>query len=150
MPDHPDSVARQCTARNRLIAVQATLGLAPPDLAGALHISTTRLYQLMRYGQDARPLLQFEAARLAAMERVAKAWAAQSAAPIQAVAHLPVSNDRTVVDLLAAEPFSEQDVSAALDELQAVLKAQPKSRSQLLKESGYKRRPPVRGLPSDE
>jgi hypothetical protein len=65
------------------------------------------------------------------------------------VAHLSVVGGRTGIDLLAAETVSEQDLSAALDELLAMLEAQPKSRSQLMGESGYRRRPSVRALPSD-
>lgn len=149
MPDHQDSISPQGTARDRLVAVQVALGLAPPALAEALHVSTTRLYQLMRPDAGVRPLLQPEAARIDAVERVAKAWAARTTAPMRAVAHLPVADGRTGVDLLAAETVSEQDLSAALDELQAMLGALPKSRSQLLKESGYRRRPSVRALPSD-
>lgn len=148
MPDHRDSVAPQGTARDRLVAVQAALGLAPPDLAAALHVSTTRLYQLMSPGESVRPLLQPEAARIDAVERVAKAWATRAAAPMRAVVHLPVADGRTGVDPLAAEAVSEQDLSAALDELLAMLEAQPKSRSQLMRESGYRRRPSVRALPS--
>lgn len=150
MPDHPDSVAPLGTARDRLVAVQAALGLAPPDLAAALHVSTSRLYQLTSLGEGVRPLLQPEAARIDAVERVAKAWATRTDAPMRAVAHLPVADGRTGVDLLAAETVSEQELSAALDELLAILDAQPKSRSHLLKESGYRRRPSVRALPSDE
>jgi hypothetical protein len=83
------------------------------------------------------------------VERVAKAWAKRTAAPMRAVAHLSVVGGRTGIDLLAAETVSEQDLSAALDELLAMLEAQPKSRSQLMGESGYRRRPSVRALPSD-
>lgn len=149
MPDHQDSISPQGTARDRLVAVQAALGLAPPTLAAALHVSNTRLYQLMSPDAGVRQLLQPEAARIDAVERVAKAWAARTTAPMRAVAHLPVADGRTGVDLLAAETISEQGLSAALDELLAMLEAQPKSRSQLMRESGYRRRPSVRALPSD-
>lgn len=149
MPDHQDSISPKGAARDRLVAVQVALGLAPPALAAALHVSTTRLFQLMSPDAGARPLLQPEAARIDAVERVAKAWAKRTTAPMRAVAHLPVADGRTGVDLLAAETFSEQDLSAALDELLAMLEAQPKSRSHLMRASGYRRRPSVRALPSD-
>ena len=57
MPERPSSVAPQDTPRDRPVAVQAALGLTPPDLAAALHISTLRLHQLMSSCEGAWPLL---------------------------------------------------------------------------------------------
>lgn len=133
----------------RLVAIQAALGLTMQDLAVALNLSRPQLYKWLDASQDVR-LQEAKRQRLDAVERIAKAWQARSAAPLRAVAHEPLANGRTVFELLAADAISEAAVNAAFDELTAKLQTQPKTRSQLLAEAGFKRRPSVRSLPSDE
>ena len=149
MQAHPPSAAPRGTPCDRLVAVQAVLGLTLPDLAAALHISTPRLRQLMSRGEGARPLPQPEAERFDVVERVAMAWQARSAAPMRAAAHLPMANGRTGLVLLVAETVTDRDLTAALDEPKAMLEARPKSPNQLPAEAGYGRRPAIRALPSD-
>ena len=133
----------------RLVAIQAALGLTMQDLAVALNLSRPQLYKWLDASQDVR-LQEAKRQRLDAVERIAKAWQARSAAPLRAVAHEPLANGRTVFELLAADAISEAAVNAAFDELTAKLQTQPKTRSQLLAEAGFKRRPSIRSLPSDE
>ncbi|MBN8508855.1 MAG: hypothetical protein J0L57_09620 [Burkholderiales bacterium] len=133
----------------RLVAIQAALGLTTQDLAAALNLSRPQLYKWLDPSQDVR-LQEAKRQRLDAVERIAKAWQARSAAPLRAVAHEPLANGRTVFELLAADAIDEAAVNAAFDELTAKLQAQPKTRSQLLAEAGFKRRPSIRSLPSDE
>lgn len=133
----------------RLVAIQAALGLTMQDLAVALNLSRPQLYKWLDASQDVR-LQEAKRQRLDAVERIAKAWQARSAAPLRAVAHEPLANGRTVFELLAADAISEAAVNAAFDELTAKLQTQPKTRSRLLAEAGFKRRPSIRSLPSDE
>lgn len=133
----------------RLVAIQAALGLTMQDLAVALNLSRPQLYKWLDASQDVR-LQEAKRQRLDAVERIAKAWQARSAAPLRAVAHEPLANGRTVFELLAADAISEAAVNAAFDELTAKLQTKPKTRSQLLAEAGFKRRPSIRSLPSDE
>lgn len=133
----------------RLVAIQAALGLTMQDLAAALNLSRPQLYKWLEPSQDVR-LQEAKRQRLDTVERIAKAWQARSAAPLRAVAHEPLANGRTVFELLAADAIDEAAVNAAFDELTAKLQAQPKTRSQLLAEAGFKRRPSIRSLPSDE
>lgn len=134
------------------MAVQAALGLTLPDLARALHVSTPQLFEWLTSpdSRESRATLPLPAARrLDALERAASAWQARSAAPLRAVAHEPLQDGRTVLDLLAADGRSDHELAAALDELHTMLLAQPGSRSQRLAEAGFRRRPSIRTLPSD-
>lgn len=133
----------------RLVAIQAALGLTMQDLAAALNLSRPQLYKWLDASQDVR-LQEAKRQRLDAVERIAKAWQARSAAPLRAVAHEPLTNGRTAFELLAADAIDEVAVNAAFGELTAKLQTQPKTRSQLLAEAGFKRRPSIRSLPSDE
>lgn len=133
----------------RLVAIQAALGLTMQDLAAALNLSRPQLYKWLDPSQDVR-LQEAKRQRLDAVERIAKAWQARSTAPLRAVAHEPLARGRTVFELLAADAIDEAAVNAAFDELTAKLQAQSKTRSQLLAEAGFKRRPSIRSLPSDE
>lgn len=133
----------------RLVAIQAALGLTMQDLAAALNLSRPQLYKWLDPSQDVR-LQEAKRQRLDTVERIAKAWQARSAAPLRAVAHEPLANGHTVFEPLAADAIDEAKVKAAFDELTAKLQAQPKTRSQLLAEAGFKRRPSIRSLPSDE
>jgi|GEM_PF-5715077 len=103
MPERQPPAAPRNTLLDRLVAAQAALGLTLPDLAAALHISTQCLHQLMCSDEGAPPLGQ----RFDAVERVARAWKARSAAPIRAVAHLPMANGRTGLDLLVADTVTD-------------------------------------------
>jgi transcriptional regulator with XRE-family HTH domain len=133
----------------RLVAIQAALGLTMQDLAAALNLSRPQLYKWLDPSQDVR-LQEAKRQRLDTIERVAQAWQARSAAPLRAVAHEPLANGRTAFELLAADAIDEVAVNTAFGELTAKLQTQPKTRSQLLAEAGFKRRPSIRSLPSDE
>lgn len=133
----------------RLVAIQAALGLTMQDLAAALNLSRPQLYKWLDPSQDVR-LQEAKRQRLDTVERIAKAWQARSAAPLRAVAHEPLAHGRTAYELLAADAIDEAAVNAAFDELVAKLQAQPKTRSQLLAAAGFKRRPSIHSLPSDE
>ncbi len=65
------------------------------------------------------------------------------------MAHQPLADGRTLVDLLATEGCADHALTAALDELNAMLLARPRSHSQRLADAGYRRRPSIRALPSD-
>lgn len=153
MTGHPVPHAEpRRSLHDRLVAVQATLGLTMPDLARALHVSTLQLFEWFTspapqtLGDHLPPP---EAMRLDAVERAASAWQARSAAPLRAVAHQPLADGRTLLDLLATEGYPDHALAAAVDELHAMLLARPISPSQRLADAGYRRRPSIRALPSD-
>lgn len=152
MPQAVEAQDLQAEAQRRvqrLVAIQAALGLTMQDLAAVLNLSRPQLYKWLDASQDVR-LQEAKRQRLDTIERVAQAWQARSAAPLRAVAHEPLANGRTAFELLAADAIDEVAVNAAFGELTAKLQTQPKTRSQLLAEAGFKRRPSVRSLPSDE
>lgn len=109
-------------------------------MAAALHISTQRLHRLMSTDEGALPLLQPEAERFDAVERVAMAWQARSAASVRAVADMPMANGQRGLNLRVAEAVTDQHLAAGLDELREMLAAQPRSPNQFLADAGHKRR----------
>lgn len=145
----PDQDAAPRRRVQRLVAIQAALGLTMQDLASALTLSRPQLYKWLDAVQDVR-LQEAKRHRLDAIERLANDWQSRTAAPLRAVAHEPLADGGTVLDLLAAEVIDEAAVAAAFEELVGKLRMQPKSRSQVLAASGFRRRPSTRSLPSDE
>lgn len=145
---------RQTTAAarwrvERLSALQATFGFTIQDLAAVLGITRPQLYRWLDAANDVK-LQEASRSRLATVERIAKEWASRSRAPLNSVSKEPLPTGGTVFALLSADVIDDGAVIGALDDLTAKLHEQPKSRSQLLREAGFTRRPPVRSLPSDE
>lgn len=134
---------------DRLAAIQASLGFTTQDLAAVLGLSRPQLYRWLDAADDVR-MQDAKRQRLAAVERVAKAWQERSPAPLRSVAHEPLANGSTLFALLSADAIDEAALRAAFDELTAKLQAQPKTLSQRLADAGFKRRPSSRSLPSDE
>jgi transcriptional regulator with XRE-family HTH domain len=133
----------------RLAAIQAALGFTTQDLAAVLGLSRPQLYRWLDAADDVR-MQDAKRQRLAAVERVAKAWQERSPAPLRSVAHEPLANGSTLFALLSADAIDEAALRDAFDELTAKLQAQPKTLSQRLADAGFKRRPSSRSLPSDE
>jgi transcriptional regulator with XRE-family HTH domain len=134
---------------DRLAAIQAALGFTTQDLAAVLGLSRPQLYRWLDAADDVR-MQDAKRQRLAAVERVAKAWQDRSPAPLRSVAHEPLANGSTLFALLSSDAIDEAALRAAFDELTAKLQAQPKTLSQRLADAGFKRRPSNRSLPSDE
>ena len=133
----------------RLVALQAILGLSTSDLAQSLGRSRPILYKWL----DASSDVQLQGAsreRLAVVERIAKQWRERSTAPLSSVAHEPLADGRTVLSMMVADQVDQAAVVGAFDELLAKLAGKPKSRSQKLADAGFKRRPSAKSLPSDE
>lgn len=133
----------------RLVALQAILGLSTSDLAESLGRSRPILYKWL----DASSDVQLQGAsrdRLAVVERIAKQWRERSLAPMSSVAHEPLADGRTVLAMMVADQVDEAAVIGAFDELMAKLAGKPKTRSQKLADAGFKRRPSAKSLPSDE
>lgn len=133
----------------RLSAIQAALGFTTQDLAAVLGLSRPQLYRWLDAADEVR-MQDAKRQRLAAVERVARAWQGRSPAPLSSVAHEPLANGSTLFALLSFDAIDEAALRAAFDELTAKLQAQPKTLSQRLADAGFKRRPSVRSLPSDE
>lgn len=133
----------------RLAALQAVLGLSTSDLAQALALSRPGLYKWLDVYSDVK-LQGASRERLAVIERIAMQWRERSTAPLSTLAHEPLADGRTVFSMMAAEQVNEAAVIGAYDELIAKLAGKPKSRSQKLADTGFKRRPSTRSLPSDE
>ena len=134
---------------DRLAAIQAALGFTTQDLAAVLGLSRPQLYRWLDAADDVR-MQDAKRQRLAAVERVAKAWQERSPAPLRSVAYEPLANGSTLFALLSSDAIDEAALRAAFDELNAKLQAQPKTLSQRLADAGFKRRPSIRSLPSDE
>ncbi len=133
----------------RLAAIQAMLGLSTSDLAQALGLSRPGLYKWLDASNDVK-LQGASRERLAAVERIAKQWRERSTAPLSSVAHEPLANGRSVLEIMVSEILDETAVAGALDEVLTKLQGKPKSRSQKLADAGFKRRPSSRSLPSDD
>jgi hypothetical protein len=134
---------------NRLAALQAALGLSTSDLAQVLALSRPGLYKWLDISSDVK-LQESSRERLAVIERIATQWRERSTAPLSTVAREPLADGRTVFSMLAAEQVNAAAVLGAYDELIAKLAGKPKSRSQKLTDTGFKRRPSARSLTSDE
>jgi transcriptional regulator with XRE-family HTH domain len=148
-PERRTTTAAARLRVERLAAIQAALGFTTQDLAAVLGLSRPQLYRWLDAADDVR-LQDAKRQRLAAVERVAKAWQERSNAPLRSVAHEPLANGNTLFALLSADAIDEAALRAAFDELTAKLHAQPKTLSQRLADAGFKRRPSIRSLPSDE
>ena len=133
----------------RLTALQAALGLSTSELAQALGLSRPGLYKWLDTSSDVK-LQGASRERLAAVERIAKQWRERSTAPLSSVSNAPLADGRTVFAMMIVDQVDEAAVVGAFDELLAMLARKPKSRSQRLAESGFKRRPSAKSLPSDE
>lgn len=133
----------------RLAVVQAALGFTTQDFAAVLGLSRPQLYRWLNAADDVR-LQDAKRQRLVTVERLAKAWQDQSSTPLRSVAHEPLAAGGTVLERLTAEVIDEADVLTIFGELATKLHAIPNTRSQRLADAGFKRRPSVRSLPSDE
>ena len=133
----------------RLSAIQAAMGLPVRVLAEVLHISRPGLYKWLDAQQD-RLLQADNRQRLAVIEQLAKQWRARSNAPLSSVAHEPLASGHTVLEMLTAKDVDEAAVIAAFDDLVAKLQGKPKTLTQRMVESGFKRRPSHRSLPADD
>lgn len=145
----PDTVSAAGMRVDRLARIQAALGLTMVDLADVLRVSRPQLYKWFDTAYDGA-LQDANRCRLEVVERLARRWRERSAGPLRAVTREPLANGGTVFDRLTAEPIDDDSVIATFDELAEKLKAQPKTRSRLLAEAGFTRRPSIRLLPSDE
>jgi hypothetical protein len=133
----------------RLVALQAILGLSTSDLAQSLGRSRPILYKWLDASSDVQ-LQEASRDRLAVVERIARQWHERSTAPMSSVAHEPLADGRTVLAMMVADQVDEVAVVGAFDELLAKLASKPKTRSQKLADAGFKRRPSANSLPSDE
>ena len=133
----------------RLAAIQAALGFTTQDLAAVLGLSRPQLYRWLDAADDVR-MQDAKRQRLAAVERVAKAWQERSPAPLRSVAHEPLADGSTLFARLSAETIDEPALRAAFDELMVKMQVRSKTLSQRLADAGFKRRPSIRSLPSDE
>lgn len=134
---------------DRIAAIQAATGLPMQTLASILQISRPCLYKWIDSGQDIT-LHGENRERLATIERLAAQWQQRSPAPLGLIAHEPLKNGHTVLELLAKDAINEKAVLAAFDQLVEKLKGKPKSPSQRMADVGFKRRPTHRSLPKDE
>lgn len=133
----------------RLAAIQAALGFTTQDFAAVLGLSRPQLYRWLDAGDDVR-LQDAKRQRLATVERISKAWQEFSTAPLRSVSHEPLADGSTVFSRLTADAIDEAALLGTFAGLADKLLAKPKTRSQLLAEAGFKRRPSIRSLPSDE
>ena len=145
---------RQTTAAarwrvERLSTLQAAFGFTIQDLAAVLGITRPQLYKWLDASNDIK-LQEANRVRLAIVERIAKEWMTRSKAPLSTVSDEAIAAGGTVFGLMSAEIIDDVAVFGAFDQLVARLHEKPKSRSQLLRDAGFTRRPSVRALPSDE
>jgi transcriptional regulator with XRE-family HTH domain len=127
----------------RLASIQAALGFTTQDLAAVLGLSRPQLYRWLDATADVR-MQDAKRQRLASVERVAKAWQEGSPAPLQSVAHEPLTSGNTLFALLSSDAIDEAALRAAFDALKAKLHAQPKTLSQRQTDAGFKRRRSIR------
>lgn len=133
----------------RLAGIQAAFGLTAKALAEVLRITRPNLYKWLDASKDIT-LQEANRQRLNTIERLAKKWRERSDAPLSSVAHEPLSEGLTALDMLTAEGLKEDAVVKAFDTLIEKLQGKPKTLSQRMAEAGFKRRPTYRSLPRDE
>jgi hypothetical protein len=148
----PPQRERKSTAAlrvDRLTSIQASFGLPIQALAEVLGVSRPNLYKWLDASKDIG-LQEANVRRLASVHLLAERWRQMCSVPLSSVMHEPLANGSTVLGMLESETIDSDAVISAFDELQARLSTQMKTRSQLRAEAGFKRRPSVRALPSDE
>jgi DNA-binding transcriptional regulator YiaG len=133
----------------RLAGIQASFGLTAKALAEVLRITRPNLYKWLDASKDITPQ-GANRQRLNTIERLAKMWRERSDAPLSSVAHEPLGEGHTVLDMLTEEGLNEDTVATAFDALVEKLQGKPKTLSQRMAEAGFKRRPTYRSLPRDE
>lgn len=133
----------------RLVEIQAILGLPIQEIAQVLGITRQGLYKWLDASKDVR-LQEASRERLALVERIARLWRQRTSTPMSSVAHEPLIAGGTIFHLLVAEAIDEAAAMSAIDELIEKLQGRKKSRSQNLVAAGFTRRPSPGALPSDE
>jgi DNA-binding transcriptional regulator YiaG len=134
---------------NQINAIQAAFGLTTQALADILNISRQQLYKWFDASTSFN-LHDESRKRLSAVEKLASLWLEHSQMPLSSVAHQALENGQTVLDLLKAKNLDEKVVLKAFNQLAQATKKLPKSRSQLMAEAGFTRRPSAKTLPADE
>ncbi len=148
------TVRRQTTAVaiwrvERLSSLQAAFGFTIQDLAAILGITRPQLYKWLDAANSIK-LQEASRARMATVERIAREWSSRTKVPLSSLSKETLAAGGTVFALMSAEVIDDRLVIGAFDELIAKIHEEPKSRSQLLREAGFARRPSVHSLPSDE
>lgn len=133
----------------RLVAIQAALGLSTLDTAQVLGVTRQALYKWLDAKKDVT-LQEASRERLACIERLAKHWRERSASPLSALAKQPLPTGQTIIQMMSADVVNEAAVIAAFNVLFEQLQAKPKSLSQKLMQAGLTRRPTARTLPREE
>ena len=146
-PRHSSNSAANLRA-DRLTQIQASFGFPLSALADVLGVARQNLYKWLDATKDIT-LQESNRKRLAIVERLARTWRDQCAAPLVSVAYEPLADGRTVMQMLKGEVV-EEEVIGVFEELARKLRDKPKSLSQRMAEAGYTRRPSARALPSDE
>lgn len=133
----------------QLMGIQASFGLPMRTLAEVLCVSRPQIYKWF----DATAPIQLRgesAARLNAIERLARLWSSRTASPLAPWLQEQVSDGRSLSDLLTSDDLSLADVEHGFDTVVLRIAQAPKTRSQQMRDSGFTRRPSYRALPSDE
>lgn len=133
---------------DRLTYIQAVFGLPMQAMADILGITRQGLYKWLDVTKDHR-LQEANQSRLAVVESLVAQWRERSNAPLGSLVNMPLNNGRTVLDMLKGR-LDERAITGAFDELAAMLLTKPKTLSQRMADSGFKRRPSARSLPPDE
>lgn len=134
---------------DRLTQIQAVLGLSIQTTAEILGVTRQGLYKWLDVTKEIT-LQEASRQRLAAIERLSKLWSECSKVPLASVVHESVKGGRSVLQMLTDAVLDEAAITSAFDELAKNLLSKPKSLSQRMADSGFKRRPSTRSLPADE
>lgn len=133
---------------DRLTYIQAVFGLSMQAMADILGVTRQGLYKWLDVTKDIS-LQEANQHRLAVVERLVAQWRERSNAPLGSLVNMPLTNGFTVLDMLKGS-LDERAIINAFDKLAAMLDTKPKTLGQRMAESGFKRRPSTRSLPSDE
>jgi hypothetical protein len=118
-------------------------------MAEALGVTRQGLYKWLDSSKEIT-LQEASRQRLTVVERLSKLWGERSKVPLASVIHEPVAGGRTVLQMLTDAVLDEAEITSAFDELAEHLRSKPKSLSQRMAETGFKRRSTARALASDE
>lgn len=133
---------------DRLTYIQAVFGLTMQAMADILGVTRQGLYKWLDATKDIT-LQEASRHRLIVVERLVERWRERSSAPLASLVSIPLASGSTVLDMFKGV-LDENAITDAFDELAAMLLAKPKTLSQRMANSGFKRRPSVRSLPPDE
>jgi hypothetical protein len=140
----PRSVGR--IRASKLGEIQGAFGLTTQALAAALNVSRAQLYKWLDPANET-VLQEANVRRISTALQLAQRWAELTPLPLSAVAHEPLPDGNSIMNLLSAAEIDVEKVVTAMNILARSAEHREKSPTERMSDAGYIRRPSYRSLP---